>query len=128
MVACLSLIPLSLTQATPPALPKTQKFRPLFAYTVSPLAAIGIIVVGLTTASFRMVAPVYGQQSGLTQKGIAAFLALAIVGGLIAQLPAGVLADRLNRRVVLNVFSLLSVLACLLICLLYTSPSPRDRG
>ena len=125
MVACLSLIPLSLTQATPPALPKAQKFRPLFAYTVSPLAAIGIIVVGLTTASFRMVAPVYGQQSGLTQKGIAAFLALAIVGGLIAQLPAGVLADRLNRRVVLNVFSLLSVLACLLIVF---NPFPQIAG
>lgn len=115
MVACLSLIPISLTQATPPALPKAQKFRPLFAYTISPLAAIGIVVVGLTTSSFRMVAPVYGQQSGLTQKGIAAFLALAIVGGLIAQLPAGVIADRLNRRVTLIGFSLLSIVACALI-------------
>jgi len=115
VVACLALIPIALTQATPPALPKAQKFRPLFAYTISPLAAIGIIVVGMTTSSFRMVAPVYGQQSGLTQKGIAAFLALAIVGGLIAQLPAGVIADRLNRRVTLIGFSLLSVMACALI-------------
>ncbi len=115
VVACLALIPIALTQATPPALPKAQKFRPLFAYTVSPLAAFGIIVVGMTTASFRMVAPVYGAQSGLTQKGIAAFLALAIVGGLIAQLPAGIIADRLNRRTTLIGFSLLSVLACALI-------------
>lgn len=115
MVACLALIPIALTQATPPALPKAQKFRPFFAYTISPLASIGIVVVGMTTSSFRMVAPVYGQQSGLTQKGIAAFLALAIVGGLIAQLPAGVIADRLNRRVTLIGFSVLSVLVCALI-------------
>lgn len=115
VVACLALIPIALTQATPPALPKAQKFRPLFAYTVSPLAAIGIVVVGLTTSSFRMVAPVYAQQSGLTQKGIATFLALSIVGGLVAQLPAGLIADRFNRRVTLIGFSLLSVLACSLI-------------
>jgi len=125
IVACLSLIPLSLTTATPPALPKAQKFRPLFAYTVSPLAAIGIIVVGLTTSSFRMVAPVYGQQSGLSQKGIAAFLALAIVGGLVAQLPAGVIADRVNRRITLIGFSLLSIVACTLIMF---NPVPQVAG
>lgn len=125
VVACLALIPIALTQATPPALPKAQKFRPLFAYTISPLAAIGIVVVGMTTASFRMVAPVYGQQSGLTQKGIAVFLAMAIVGGLTAQLPAGVIADRLNRRVTLIGFSLLSVCACGLIAF---NPVPEIAG
>lgn len=112
VVACLALIPIALTQATPPALPASPRFRPLFAYSISPLAAIGIIVVGLTTSAFRMVAPVYGQQSGLTQQGIAAFLALAILGGLIAQLPAGIIADRLNRRTTLIGFSLMSIFVC----------------
>lgn len=125
VISCLALIPIALSQATPPALPKTQKFRPFFAYVISPLAAIGIVVAGLSTASFRMMAPVFGQQSGLTQNGIAAFLALVIIGGLIAQLPAGVIADRLNRRVTLIGFSLLSALACALISF---NPVPQLAG
>ena len=72
-----------------------------------------------------MVAPVYGQQSGLDQQGIAAFLALAIVGGLLAQLPAGVIADRLNRRTTLIGFSLMSILACALIAF---NPYPTIMG
>ncbi|MEM7067889.1 MAG: MFS transporter [Pseudomonadota bacterium] len=112
VVACLALVPLALTQATMPALPKTTRFQPFFVATLSPLAALGIIIVGLTNASFRMVAPVYAKQSGLPQSGIAAFLALAVVGGLIAQLPAGIIADRFTRRFALTLFGALSVVAC----------------
>ena len=112
VVACMALMPLALTQATMPALPKTPKFQPFFVYNLSPLAALGVIVVGLTNSSFRMVAPVYAKQSGLSQSGIAAFLTLAIVGGLAAQLPAGIIADRFSRRSTLVLFGLLSVAAC----------------
>lgn len=113
VVACLALVPLALTQATMPSLPKTPKFQPFFVFTLSPLAALGVIVVGLTNSSFRMVAPVYAKQSGLPQSGIAIFLALAVVGGLAAQLPAGIIADRMSRRLTLTLFSVLSVGACL---------------
>ncbi|MEM9330423.1 MAG: MFS transporter [Pseudomonadota bacterium] len=113
VVACLALVPLALTQATMPALPKAPKFQPFFVFSLSPLAALGIIVVGLTNSSFRMVAPVYAKQSGLSQSGIAVFLALAVVGGLAAQLPAGIIADRISRRLTLIFFSVLSVIACL---------------
>lgn len=112
VVACLALLPLALTQATLPALPKTQTFRPFFVYTLSPLAALGVIVVGITNASFRMVAPVYAQQSGLNQEGVAIFLALAIVGGLVAQMPAGIIADRVSRRLTLICFSVMGIVVC----------------
>lgn len=112
VVACLALMPLALTQSKMPALPKTPKFQPFFVFSVSPLAALGVIVVGLTNASFRMVAPVYAAKSGLNQSEIAIFLALAIVGGLVAQLPAGLIADRVNRRSALMGFSILSIGAC----------------
>ena len=112
VVACMALIPLALTQTTVPSLPKAQKFKPFFVYTLSPLAALGVIVVGVTNSSFRMVAPVYASQSGLSKDGIAVFLALAIVGGLVAQLPAGIIADRISRRVTLIGFSIFSILVC----------------
>jgi len=115
VVAALALVPLALTQNTMPALPKTQQFRPFFVFKLSPLAAIGVIVVGLTNSSFRMVAPVYAAQSGLEKSEIAIFLALAIIGGLSAQLPAGIIADKLNRRIALTGFSVLSAGVCLLV-------------
>lgn len=115
VVACLALIPLAMTQATLPALPKTPGFKPFFVFAVSPLAALGVVVVGLTNSSFRMVAPVYAAQSGLPKSGIAVFLALAVFGGLVAQLPAGLIADRVNRRITLIGFSVFSVLVCGLI-------------
>lgn len=115
VVACLALVPLALTQATMPSLPKAPRFQPFFVFSISPLAALGVIVVGATNSSFRMVAPVFAKQSGLSQSGIAFFLTLAVIGGLLAQLPAGIIADRINRRVTLIGFSILSVLACLMI-------------
>ncbi len=115
VAACMALIPLALTQNTAPSLPKAPSFQPFFVFKLSPLAALGVIVVGLTNSSFRMVAPVYAAQSGLSKQGIAMFLALAIVGGLIAQMPAGIIADRINRRITLIGFSILSVGACFLI-------------
>ena len=117
VVACLALLPLALTQTSLPALPKTPSFKPFFVYKLSPLAAVGVIVVGLTNSSFRMVAPVYAKQSGLPQGGIAVFLALAVIGGLAAQLPAGVIADRLNRRITLIGFSVFAMLVCAAISL-----------
>lgn len=117
VVACMALIPLALTQTTVPSLPKVQKFRPFFVYTLSPLAALGVVVVGLTNSSFRMVAPVYAAQSGLAKDGIAIFLTLAVVGGLVAQLPAGIIADRISRRATLMGFSVLAIGVCLAISL-----------
>jgi len=114
-VACMALIPLALTQTKLPTLPDKQKFQPLFLYTISPLAALGAVVVGATNSSFRMVAPVYAVKSGLEKEGVAVFLALAVIGGLVAQLPAGIIADKVSRRSTLIGFSILASAVCALL-------------
>ncbi|NDA08844.1 MAG: hypothetical protein EBZ18_05490, partial [Alphaproteobacteria bacterium] len=55
MIACLSLLPLALTQSAPPKIPAQLGFRPLFALTLSPLAGIGVVTAGITMSAFRMV-------------------------------------------------------------------------
>jgi len=60
-----------------------------------------------------MVGPVYGQQVGLVAAEIAYFLAAFVLGGALAQVPVGWLADRFDRRWVLIVVSVLSVFACI---------------
>ncbi len=81
---------------------------------MSPLAVTGVVVAGLTTAAFRMVGPVYGQEVGLATDAIALFLAAFVLGGALAQYPVGWLADRFDRRHVLIWLSVASIAASIL--------------
>mgnify|MGYP001791253274 FL=1 len=61
-----------------------------------------------------MVGPIYGQEIGLSAVDIGYFLAAFVAGGALAQYPAGWLADRFDRRVVLIAFSAVSLIGCAL--------------
>ena len=102
---CAALLPLTLTKTSQPETPASPRLRPALALERSPLAVAAIIVAGLTTAAFRMVGPVYGQEVGLAADQIAYFLAAFVAGGALAQYPAGWLADKYDRRWVLIAFS-----------------------
>ncbi|WP_340117483.1 MFS transporter [Pelagibius sp. 7325] len=113
MFCCLCLLPLALSQRVAPVTPKAPRLRPLKAALLSPAAALGIVVAGITGASFRMVGPVYGVENALTQPQIAIFLASAVLGGVAAQYPVGWVADKTDRRLVLLGLSVLAAGSCL---------------
>lgn len=112
VLCCAALFPLVLTRASPPETPKALRLRPALAWQMSPLAALGVVVAGLTTAAFRMVGPVYGIEVGLNIDQIALFLAAFVLGGALAQYPAGWLADKIDRRWVLIWLSFAAIAAC----------------
>ncbi|MDG1802008.1 MAG: MFS transporter [Paracoccaceae bacterium] len=112
LLCCASLLPLALTKVEQPAVPKATKLRPMTAVAASPLAAAGVIVAAMSAASFRMIGPVYGQEVGLTADQIGFFLAAFVLGGAIAQYPAGWLADKYDRRWVLIWVSVASIGGC----------------
>ena len=101
IVCCAALLPLTLTTVKQPEIPAAPRLKPALAWSRSPLAALGVVVAGLTTAAFRMVGPIYGVEVGLSTDQIAWFLAAFVLGGALAQYPAGWLADRFDRRWVL---------------------------
>ncbi|MEM7439753.1 MAG: MFS transporter [Pseudomonadota bacterium] len=101
ILCCACLFPLTLTQARQPETPEAPRLHPIRTALVSPLGVAGVLVAGLTAASFRMVSPIYGAEIGLTATQIGSLLATALVGGALAQLPVGWLADRYDRRWVL---------------------------
>ncbi|MEQ9607644.1 MAG: MFS transporter [Kiloniellaceae bacterium] len=113
MFCCLCLLPLALSQRVAPSTPKAPRLRPIKAALLSPAAALGIVVAGITGASFRMVGPVYGVENALTQPQIAIFLASAVLGGVAAQYPVGWVADKTDRRLVLLGLSVLAAGSCL---------------
>jgi len=106
-----SLLPLTLTKAAQPKTPASPRLRPALAWRASPLAAAGVITAGLTSAAFRMVGPVYGQEVGLRVDQIAYFLAAFVGGGALAQYPVGWLADKFDRRWVLICLSVAAIVA-----------------
>lgn len=101
ILCCAALLPLTLTTVQQPQTPKVQRLRPMLAIKLSPLAAAGVVVAAVSAASFRMVGPLYGQEVGLSTTQIAWFLAAFVLGGALAQYPAGWLADKYDRRWVL---------------------------
>lgn len=112
LLCCAALFPLVLTRAEAPETGEAPRLRPRLAWERSPLAAVGVVVSGVTGAAFRMVGPVYGIAVGLDPETIALFLAAYVLGGAFAQYPVGWAADKYDRRTVLIWLSVASVAAC----------------
>ncbi|MDU9002749.1 MFS transporter [Sedimentitalea todarodis] len=111
MLCCAALLPLTLTTARQPETPNAPRLRPMLAVQMSPLAAAGVVVAALSSASFRMIGPVYGQEVGLSAGQIGWFLATFVLGGALAQYPMGWLADRFDRRWVLIWLSVAAIVS-----------------
>ncbi len=101
----LSLVPISLADRSNPKPPGRFSFNPAAVWRLSPIACIGCVAIGLTSATFRMIGPIYAQSIGLPVSSIATFMGAGILGGTILQYPLGVLSDRHDRRVILIVAS-----------------------
>ncbi|MEW9919412.1 MFS transporter [Marimonas sp. MJW-29] len=112
IVCCAALLPLTLTTSQQPETPASPRLRPRLGFERSPLAVAGVIVAALSSASFRMVGPIYGQEVGLTAGQIAWFLSAFVLGGAVAQFPVGWLADKFDRRWVLIWLSVAAMVSC----------------
>lgn len=112
ILCCIALLPIALTQTSQPDVPNAPRLRPGLAFARSPLAGAAVIVAGLTSAAFRMVGPIYGQEVGLQLDQIGLFLAAYVLGGALSQYPTGWLADRFDRRNVLVSLSVAAIASC----------------
>ncbi|MEM9756204.1 MAG: MFS transporter [Pseudomonadota bacterium] len=109
LLCCAALLPLTLTRLVPPPMSQAPRLAPGKAWRLSPLAVMGVVVAGIAGAAFRMVGPLYGAEVGLRADQIGAFLAAFVLGGALAQWPAGWFADRYDRRWVLIWLSVLAI-------------------
>ncbi len=109
ILACASLLPLALTTTKQPEAPASPRLHPIRTAITSPLGVAGVIIAGVSSSSFRMVGPIYGQDVGLSPLQIGQFLAIVLIGGALIQIPIGWLADKYDRRWVLIWMSAASV-------------------
>ncbi len=93
----------------PTALYATQQPKPLTEVRLdipalwrnSPVAIVGVVLVGFSNSAFGTLAAVYGNQIGMSVTSIALFLSASLVAGALSQVPVGYLSDRVDRRYVL---------------------------
>ena len=105
LLTLVAILPVTLRPIQVPAHEKTERFSFLTIFRASPRGFFGGIISGVVLACVHGLAPVYGQEMGMTVPAIGTFMAMIIFGGLSLQMPMGKMADRKGRRSVL-------VLAC----------------
>lgn len=113
----LCLIPVGLTDLKQPAPAPVPKLRPLKLFKISPVGVAGCICVGLANNAVWTMAPVYAQQQGLTNGGVALFMVAFTLGGTLIQVPVGRLSDLIDRRWVIVADCALAAVAGVLIAL-----------
>jgi len=97
----LSLIPIAVTRLTEPDLRSHRILALKELFLASRLGVIGAVVAGLMVGSFYALAIVFARRIGLSVTESALFMSVVVVGGLAAQVPIGILADRYDRRAVM---------------------------
>ena len=116
---CLALLPVLISRQHAPNLPKKGKIKFVEIFRYSKIGMIGAFCCGLVSAALYGLAPIYTQKIGMTTTTTALFMALFIFGGGVLQWPVGKLSDRLDRRKLIAVMSLISGLLSLTV--LYSS-------
>ena len=71
-----------------------------------------MVFTGLTNAAYQMVGPIYGFKLELNASQIGLFLAGYVLDGAVSQYPSGWLADKYDRRWVVMLLSLGSLISC----------------
>jgi MFS family permease len=110
----LAVVPLLLSAGSPPAYHESVNISLRELFRLSPLGIVSMFAIGLVTATFFALGPVYGQRIGLDVENISYFMAAAVAGTIIFQGPVGALSDRFDRRIVLTVVTLLAALAAVI--------------
>jgi MFS family permease len=98
-----AILPSAMTSTPQPRPLASAKLDVWLLYKTSPLAVIAAFSVGMANGTFGTLAPVYGYGQGLDAAGIATLFAVTAVLGAIAQVPAGRISDKIDRRWVMVV-------------------------
>lgn len=109
-----AVVPLLLSAGSPPKFQGSVRISLLQLYRLTPLGIVSMFAVGLVTATFFALGPVYARRMGLDIREISYFMAAAVVGTVVLQGPIGALSDYFDRRKVLTLVTVLTSMAAII--------------
>lgn len=107
----IALVPLALSEASAPRLPpvSTLKFGELIK--IVPTGVTTMFFSGAAAGALFAIGPVYAAQIGMTTRQISFFMASALIGSVVLQMPIGSISDKLPRRGVMATAALIAAAA-----------------
>ncbi|THD74683.1 MFS transporter [Thalassobius vesicularis] len=118
VLVSIAFAPILLSINPTPAFESTAPMSLRGLVNVSPLGAVGMLLLGGVYAAQYGMAAVYGSNAGLSLPEISLFIAMFYVGATVAQYPLGWLSDRMDRRLLILLVSATGGLAALLAMML----------
>ena len=97
----LAIVPLSMTSVDPPAQPRSIALRLGWLWRLSPVSAVGAAVAGAANGASFALGPVYALQIGMKASAVPLFTAAIVFGSALGVYPAGLLSDRVDRRLIM---------------------------
>ncbi len=103
----LAFAPILLSVSPTPAFSTTKPLSLMEIMKISPLGCVGMFLLGgVFSAQFGM-APVYGAEAGLSVAQISTFVSMFFIAALVLQFPIGWVSDRMDRRVLIFICSII---------------------
>lgn len=109
----LGLVPIALTLTPQPAPPEQRRRSLLRIIRLAPVAVLGALISGITLGSLLGLGPVYAKTTGISEDQISILMGACIAGGIALQWPIGRLSDRIDRRIVIELVALVTLIASL---------------
>jgi MFS family permease len=101
VLVSLAFAPILLSVRPTPAFDQAKPMTLRHLIAASPLASLGMFLLGgIFSAQFGMAA-VYGSQAGFTVGQISIFISVIYISALVAQYPIGWMSDRMDRRILI---------------------------
>jgi MFS family permease len=97
----LAAVPVALTRTTAPSPPRTARLRLGWLFAISPAAVLSCMFAGLANSAFWTLITLYGAAAHFRIEETATLLGTAVLAGAASQWPAGLVSDKLGRRVTL---------------------------
>lgn len=110
-----ALTPLILARSLSPSLGHAKGAGMMTYLRLAPLAVLAAALYGAVEAGAFAILPLYGLRIGLDAQVSAALVSAVALGNVLFQIPVGLLADRIDRRLVLLGASLAGALGAALI-------------
>lgn len=115
ILCALSIIPVCLTRTPGPVMQEPSLLKINHLFRISPLGVTASVFSGIILGAVYGLSPVYAKQIGLSVSEIANFMGVTILGGLILQWPIGELSDHFDRRKILLLTAIATVIIAILI-------------
>ena len=109
-----AVVPLLLSAGSPPTFHDSVRISLFELFRLTPLGIVSMFAVGLVTATFFALGPVYAQRIGLNIRDTSYFMTAAVLGTVLLQGPIGALSDRFDRRKVLTIVTILTSVTALI--------------